>query len=242
MRPRRIPAALAAALLLLLLPVAARARAPRALRLEAGDVFQGMLEALDKRAWTQADVVKTEAVQGSAKAPGVTEGHLVSGGAGRARLVITSPSPGLIVADGKRLWVELTPVEQVMRYDESTLAATGNFFLDLASSIRHYAKASVKRRFRPGDDYDDERVSALEMAPLHPGQAGFERMRVWVDDHRWVVLRVQMEYGGTLSDIRFRNIQVLSGRALRADPGQALDKGLFNYQPPKGFEVFDLGL
>jgi outer membrane lipoprotein-sorting protein len=101
----------------------APARADGALRLEAGDVFQGMLEAEDKRAWMQADVVKTEQALGSAKAPAVTQGRLTSAEGGKARLVISSPTPGLIVADGKRLWVELAPVQQVMRYNETSLAA-----------------------------------------------------------------------------------------------------------------------
>jgi outer membrane lipoprotein-sorting protein len=207
-----------------------------------GDVFQAMLEAQDRQAWVQADVVKTETAVGSSREPTVTRGRLTSRSGGKARLDITDPAPGLIVADGKHLWVELPQVEQVMRYDQSRLADSGNFFLDLASSIRHYARASIKRRFKPGPGFDQSRVSALEMVPTRPDQAGFERLRVWVDDHRWVVLRVQMDYGGTESDATFTNITVLSRRALRADPRQGLPKELFEYAPPKGFEVFDLDL
>jgi outer membrane lipoprotein-sorting protein len=235
------PWALGLALALALIPAPAPAKdAP--LRYTAGDVFQGMLDAQDKLNWMQADIVKTEQVIGSTKAPTVTRGRLVSKHGGRARLVISDPAPGLILADGKRLWVELPQVSQVMCYDEAKLAASGNFFLDLASSIRHYAKASIKRRFQPGDDYDSARVSALEMVPTHPRQAGFESLRVWVDDKRWVVLRVEMEYGGTRSDVTFKNIQILSNRAVRADPGQALAPTLFEYTPPKGYEVFNLDL
>jgi len=240
--PARAARLVLAALLAFALPAGAATAKDPPLRYTAGDVFQGMLAAQDKLNWMQADIVKTEQAMGSKKQPTVTRGHLVSRHGGKARLVIQDPAPGVIVADGKRLWVELTPVSQVMCYDEAKLAASGNFFLDLASSIRHYAKASIKRRFQPGEGFDASRVSALEMAPTHPQQAGFERLRVWVDDRRWVVLRVQMEYGGTRSDVTFSNIQVLSSRAVRADPGQALAKTLFDYKPPAGFEVFNLDL
>jgi outer membrane lipoprotein-sorting protein len=206
-------------------------------RYTAGDVFQAMLEAEDHRAWLQAEVDKSEQPADLKKEPKHTLGHLVAKNGGKARLVIDAPAAGLIVADGKHLWVELPQVEQVMCYDQARLAASGNFFLDLASSIRHYAKASIKRRFE-----DASRVSALEMVPEQPRKAGFERLRIWVDDHRWVVLRVQMEYGGTRTDIRFKDIQVMSLRGLRADPGQALAGELFQYKAPKGYEVFNLDL
>ena len=227
------------------------------LRFLPGDVLQSLLEASDRRAWTTAQVDKIEMnlgptgdAKGKAKgaAPGGAQGEspssrsLMTASGSRARLEIQTPAPGLIVADGKHLWVELPQVDQVYRYDQAQMAASGNFFLDLASSIRHYAKGSVKRRFRPGDGYDETRVSAFELVPLRREPGGFERMRVWVDTRRWVVLRVQLDSGGTRSDIRFSHIQVMSWKGLRADPGQALPKGIFKYTRPKAFEVFKIDL
>lgn len=230
------------ALLALLLLAAPAWPKPAPPRYTAGDLFQAMLEAQDHQAWMQAVIIKSETAAGSKKEPTVTRGRLQTKPFGRARLEIEEPAPGLIVADGKKLYVELTDVKQVMRYDEAKLAASGNFFLDLASSIRHYSKASRKRLIAVGEGFDADHVSALEMSPSKPEQAGFERMRVWVDERRWVVLRVQLDYGGTKSDVRFNAIKTMTSKALKADPGQALAKELFEYKVPKGFEVYDLDL
>jgi outer membrane lipoprotein-sorting protein len=241
---------LALALLAGALPcaVAASQAAPTAgkqglapLRFLPGDVLQGLLEAQDRRAWTRADIVKSEQTLGEKGAPSVTQGTMIASG-GKARLEIKSPSAGLIVADGKFLWVELPQVAQVYRYKQSDLAASGNFFLDLASSIRHYAKDSVKRRFRPGPGYDEKRVSAFELVPNRSSAAGFQRLRVWVDARRWIVLQVQLDYGGSRSDISFTNVSVISARGLRLDPSQKLPKDCFIYHRPKGYELFKIDL
>jgi outer membrane lipoprotein-sorting protein len=240
-------------LLAALAPALLTARTAAPLRFLPGDVLQSLLEASDRRAWTTAQVDKIEtnlgppedakgAAKGEAKGESPSSRSLMTASGSRARLEIQTPAAGLIVADGKHLWVELPQVDQVYRYDQAQMAASGNFFLDLASSIRHYAKGSVKRRFRPGDGYDETRVSAFELVPLRREPGGFERMRVWVDTRRWVVLRVQLDSGGTRSDIRFSHIQVMSWRGLRADPGQALPKGIFKYTRPKAFEVFKIDL
>ena len=136
---------------------------------------------------------------------------------GLARLDIQKPKPGLILSDGKSLWVELPEVNQVMRYNAAKLKESGNFFLDLPSSIRHYAKASQRRLFPArAEGFDPTRVCALELLPLHPSQAGFERLRVWVDEDRWAVLRVQLDYGGTRSDVRFDDIKIGEQAAVAA--------------------------
>lgn len=224
---------------LLLLLAASAGAAP--LRYSPGEVLQALLDAQDARAWTRAEIIKSELDHGAKRKATRTLGQMTASG-GKARLDIQSPAPGLIVADGKHLWVELPQVDQVYRYDQARLAASGNFFLDLASSIRHYAKTSLKRRFPLGPGYDEGRDLALELQPLRPDRAGFKHLRVWVDTRSWVVLRVQLDYGGTLSDIRFKHVHVMSLRVLRADPGQALPKDVFTYRRPKGFEVFKLDL
>lgn len=211
-------------------------------RYTAPEVFDKMLAAQEAQAWLQAAVIKQEGPINGKKAPAISRGDLQTKAGGLARMQIHTPSAGLIVADGKRLWVELTDVDQVMKYDAHKLAASGNFFLDLTSSIRHYSKASQRRLILPGEGFDASKVTALELLPLKPEQAGFERMRVWVDDQRWVVLRVLLDYGGTRSDVRFKDIHTLSKAEVLKDPSQDLDPKLFQYQAPKGFEVFDLDL
>jgi outer membrane lipoprotein-sorting protein len=202
-------------------------------RYTAAEVFDEMLLAQESQASYQATVIKREGPEG--KSPTAeSRGVLRAAKGGKARLDISTPSPGVIVSDGKQLWVELTEVGQVMRYDASKLKESGNFFLDLPSSIRHYSQASRRRLILPGEGFDPDKVSALELLPLKPAQAGFERLQVWVEEGRWVVLRVLLDYGGTRSDVRFEGIQTGSK--------EPMDETLFHYKPPKGFELFDLDL
>ena len=239
-RPRLRPVnrLFGAGLILLLAAPLAAAEKPR---YTASEVFDQMLKAQEGRAWWTAKVVK---VEGPIKGNKTTssEGLFSVKPGGLARLDIQKPSPGLILSDGKLLWVELTEVSQVMRYNAAKLKESGNFFLDLPSSIRHYAKASQRRLFVPGEGFNPAQVCALELLPLHPSQAGFERLRVWVDEDRWAVLRVQLDYGGTRSDVRFDDIKIGERAAVAAGTVKDLDPALFHYQPPKGFEIFDLDL
>ena len=85
MGTRRILLALLPALAL---AVPAAAKVP--LRYTAGDVFQLMLEAQDRRAWMQAQVIKTEVTKGSKKEPTRTHGRLTST---RRPPRVTSPGP-----------------------------------------------------------------------------------------------------------------------------------------------------
>lgn len=202
-------------------------------RYTAPQVLEKMLKAQEARAYFQADLVKREGPRGQ-RPTAISRGLLRAAPGGRARLDIKAPSPGLIVSDGRHLWVELPEVQQVMRYNASKLRESGNFFLDLPSSIRHYSKTSLCRLIVPGVGFDPARVGALELLPLRPDRAGFQRMRVWVDERRWVILRVLLDYNGTRSDVRFNHI--LTGP--RVPDGE----NPFHYKPPKGFEVFDLDL
>jgi outer membrane lipoprotein-sorting protein len=216
---------------LLLLALSSFASAATVPRYTAPQVFDEMLKAQAAQGSYRAEIVKREGPIG-ASPTAVSKGVLRVAPGGKARLDISEPSPGVIASDGKRLWVELTEVGQVMSYDAAKLREGGNFFLDLPSSIRHYAKASQRRLIVPGPGFDPDKVSALELLPLHPQEAGFQRLQVWVDEERWVVLRVLLDYGGTRSDVRFGSIQT-GAKA-------PVDETLFHYKPPKGFEVFDL--
>ena len=207
----------------------------------AYQVFDQILAAQASQAFYRAEVEKAEGPVGK-KPVNISRGLLRAAPGGLARMEIREPSPGLLLSDGKHLWIELAEVQQVMEYDQAKLKASGNFFLDLASSVRHYAKAAYKRLIEPGPGFDPGSVTALELLPKKPDQAGFERMQVWVDTSRWTVLRVLMDYGGTRSDVRFSKIKIYSPAELERDPSLGPAKGLFTYKPPKGFEVFDLDM
>jgi outer membrane lipoprotein-sorting protein len=207
----------------------------------ATEVFDRVLAAQESQAWSSSEIVKEERAPGDKK-PSISKGKLTSKQGGLARLELRSPSKGLIVSDGKNLWVELPEVSQVMRYSAAKLRQGGNFFLDLAPTIRHYSKASYRRLIVPGPGFDADRVSALELQPLKPQQAGFEKLRVWVDQNTWSILQVRMDYGGTQSLVKFSKIQSVSQDAVAKDPKLDVDPKLFEYKAPKGFEIFDLDM
>lgn len=226
---------------LLLLAATLPLRAAQRPKYTASQVFDHMLAAQEAQAFYQADVRKSEGPVGKSPAS-VTTGLLQTAPGAQARMDIREPSPGLVLCDGTSLWVELGAVKQVMKYDATRLIASGNFFLDLASSVRHYSSAAYKRLIVVGPGFDPQSVTALELLPKKPEEAGFTRMRVWVDQERWTVLRVLLDMGGNRSDVSFSHIKIWDAAALKRDPSLGPTKGLFSYKPPKGFEVFDLDL
>ncbi len=234
---------LAAALLAALPPTAPLAARGRRPHYSPGDLIRRLLAAQDSRYWTRAGVVKVERRLDARDRPRgraqVTRGRLLCA-RGKARLRITAPAKGLVVADGRHLWVELPQVGQVYRYDQARLAAGGNFFLDLASSIRHYAALGKPRPARLGPGFNPDWDQALVLTPRRGAVADFRRLKVWVNVRRWVVLRVVLDRAGVRDDIDFPGVRAMSAAGLRADPGQRLRKDAFRYRPPRRYQVFDM--
>jgi outer membrane lipoprotein-sorting protein len=217
------------------LPGSARAKAP--LELTALEVYEKVLKAQQQQAFLSCIITKEE-LKGGASAQQVS-GTLEVAAGGKANLLITQPSRQLMVSDGHWLYMEMSDVKQVMKYDAEQLKRGGNFFLDLGSSIQHYAKASLKRLIVPGDGFDPKDYEALELMPLDPKGAGFQRMRVWVARDGWVVRQVELKLEGVDTRVRFDSLKIITKADL--DKGKApLDGALFKYSPPKGYEVFDL--
>ena len=227
-------------LLLALAAFAASLPAANKPKFPATEVFDKVLAAQESLAWVQADIVKEE--RGNGQKASVSKGQLRTKPGGLARLELSEPSKGLILADGKHLWVELPEVQQVMRYSSAKLRESGNFFLDLAPTIRHYSMASYRRLVMPGPGFDPEKVSALELQPLKPRQAGFEKLRVWVEQEHWSIIQVRLDYGGSQSLVKFSKRKSASKEAVAKDPTLDLDPKLFEYKTPKGFELFDLDM
>jgi outer membrane lipoprotein-sorting protein len=207
----------------------------------AEQVLKELLAAQDSQAAFSAQLRKEERRSGHKKADAWVQGELAMMPGGRAWLRITEPSPGRIVCDGKRLNVELPEAKQVMRYDAKKLRASGNFFLDLAASIRHYSMGSLRRLVPPGKGFDPKAVSALELVPEKPATAGFEQLLVWVDHQDWLVLRAQLTYAGTVTSVEFKGAKAYTAAQLKKD-AQAPRAALFEYKAPAGWEVFDLDL
>jgi outer membrane lipoprotein-sorting protein len=202
------------------------------------EVYEKVLKAQQQQASLSCRIVKEE-LRG-AGAPLAVTGTLEVEAGGKAYLEMTVPSRQLAVSDGRTLWVEMSDVKQVMKYNAEQLRQGGNFFLDLGSSIRYYAKASLKRLVEPGPGFDEAHTAALELMPLDPAAAGFERMRVWVDRDGWLVRQVELKVGGVDTRVRFEDVHVVT-KAEAGEGHKVPSAARFKYQPPKGYEVFDLG-
>jgi outer membrane lipoprotein-sorting protein len=201
--------------------------------LNAEQVLKKLLKAQDAQVSMDCQIVRSQIPVSGGETTRVTGSLKVASG-GKALLVIKKPSPQKVVSDGKVLWMEMSDVKQVMKYDALQLREGGNFFLDLASSVRHYAKASLKRLILPGEGFDEASIKALELMPTNPKEAGFDRMQVWVDTNDWVVRQVTLVLGGMENRVRFERISV------ERDPKKAPSSKIFKYSPPKGYQVFDL--
>ena len=202
-------------------------------QLNAEQVFKKLLKAQDAEVSLECLIIRSQIPQNGGVATRVT-GTLKVAAGGKAFLEIKKPTPQKIVSDGKILWMEMSDVKQVMKYDAAQLREGGNFFLDLASSIRHYAKFSLKRLILPGPGFDADSSTALELMPTNPKEAGFDRMQVWVDTNAWVVRQVTLTLGGVENRVQFEDIHV--GR----DPKKTLPSKTFKYKAPKDYQVFDL--
>ena len=230
--------------MLKLLLLAAALHAKKA-ELSAVEAYENVMKAQKTQVSLVCHVVREElkdaaaGVSGSAGVASSVTGTLKVASGGKAWLEMTVPSRQLAVSDGTALYVEMSDVKQVMKYDAAQLRKSGNFFLDLGSSIRHYAEASLKRLIVPGEGFDESKVLALELMPLNASEAGFERMRVWVDRKDWLVRQVELKLGGVDTRVKFEEVQVLS-KADLAGGKAGLPASLFKYKAPKGYEVFDM--
>lgn len=211
--------------------------APKGQGLSAIEVYDNVLKAQKRQASLECQVIRHE-IKGEGAASAVT-GTLKAAAGGRAWLEMTVPSRQLAVSDGKTLFVEMSDVKQVMKYDARQLKKSGNFFLDLGSSIQHYASASLKRLIEPGRGFDEAKTAALELMPLDAQTAGFDRMRVWVDRKDWMVRQVELKLGGVDTRVTFEDVKIVT-KAEAERGAKTPDARFFKYSPPKGYEVFDL--
>jgi outer membrane lipoprotein-sorting protein len=213
------------------------AKASKAAEMTALEVYEKVLKAQKDQAALECRIVREDLkAQGEAQK---VSGTLKVAAGGKARLDITFPSRQLVVSDGKALYIQMDDVKQVMKYDAQQLKKGGNFFLDLGSSIRFYAKASLKRLIEAGPGFDPAKTAALELMPLDPRAAGFERMRVWVDRGEWLVRRVELKVGGVDTRVSFEKVLAVT-RAEAAKGAKVPPDSEFRYAAPKGYEVFDL--
>jgi outer membrane lipoprotein-sorting protein len=171
-------------------------------------------------------------------APRVVTGTLKAKPGGRSRYEVGGPPPQQLINDGRSVWMVLPEAKQVFKQDAQALAASGQFFLDLASSIRYYAKTSLARRVPAGGGFGPE-VAAIELSPRDSASAGFDRVVVWVDQRRWQPRQAVLYGGGITVRVRFENLKSATLDDVIKDPRRRLPDSIFRYQPPKGWEVFD---
>lgn len=213
------------------------AEPPARFKVSAQQVMAHLLKAQASLAAFSCDVSREEIQDGAA--PRLSQGTLKVKPGGRARFEIAKPSPQLLVSDGSTLWMALPEARQVFRQETRSLRTSGQFFLDLTSSIRYYSKNSQARLRSAGPGFDPRSTAALELTPKDPASSGFDKVVVWVDLKRWLILQGELSGSGSLVRVKFSAIRAYSLAQVKANPARRLPDKLFHYQPPKGWEVFD---
>jgi outer membrane lipoprotein-sorting protein len=198
-----------------------------------------MLKAQDKQAVFSCEVRREEWTEAAPETVKRVYGILKIKAGGKARFDILRPSEQLLVCDGKNIWMVFPEAKQVMRQNAETMKTSGQFFLDLASSIRYYSKASQVRLIPVSKEFDRRVVSALELTPKDPATAGFDKAEVWVDTSRWVVQEALLTSGGSMVRARFTHIKTATPAQVRKTPSRNLPDSIFNFKTPEGYEVFD---
>ncbi len=219
------------------LSASAAVEPPARFRVTAPQVMARLLKAQAGLAAFSCDVTREELQEGSA--PRRSRGTLKVKPGGKARFEITEPSPQLLVSDGNTLWMALPEARQVFRQETRSLRTSGQFFLDLTSSIRYYSRNSRARLRSAGPGFDPRSTVALELLPKDPALSGFDKVVVWVDLDRWLILQGELTGSGTLVRAKFSRIHAYSLAQVKAVPSRRLPDKLFHYQPPQGWEVFD---
>lgn len=132
----------------------------------------------------------------------------------------------LVVADGEAIWAYSKANEQVIvsAYDGVVLQTPWEVLVKYAGSYRPVA---VERT-----DLDGREVYLLTLQPEEDAPPGMrmERMRLWVEDKGWRLLRIeQVESEDNISTY------ILSGHRRN----RRLDDDLFRFTPPEGTEIID---
>ena len=132
----------------------------------------------------------------------------------------------LVVADGQAIWAYSKANEQVIvsAYDGVVLQTPWEVLVKYADGYRPVA---VERT-----DLDGRDVYLLTLQPTEdvPPRMRMERMRLWVEDKGWRLLRIeQVESEDNISTY------ILSGHRRN----RRLDDDLFRFTPPEGTEIID---
>jgi len=213
---------------------------PMRFKFSAEEVVERLLKTQAKVAAFSCTVIREDFQELSDRsAPRRVTGTLKARPGGLARFEIKEPSAQLLISDGKTLWMVLPEAKQVFRQETRTLRTSGQFFLDLTTSIRYYARNSKPRLRASGEGFNPRNTVALELSPKDQASSGFDKVVVWVDLKNWLVLQSELTGSGLLVRARFKDIKAYTKEQLKADASLRLPDKLFHYQAPKGWEVFD---
>jgi len=222
------------------LSATAQIEPPMRFKFSAQEVVERLLKTQAKVASFSCTVLREDIQELSDhSAPRRVTGTLRAKPGGLARFEIKEPSAQLLVSDGKTLWMVLPEARQVFRQETKALRTSGQFFLDLTTSIRYYARNSKPRLRAPGEGFNPRNTVALELSPKDPSTCGFDRVVVWVDLKNWLVLQSELTGSGLLVRAKFKDIKAYTKQQIAADPRRGLPDKLFHYQTPKGWEIFD---
>jgi len=148
----------------------------------------------------------------------VSEGRLYLKRPKQFRWDYRSPTPQLVVADGKDLWLYDPDLEQAtVRSLDDGLSSTPAMLLS--------GEGRLEESFQVGAAYPEEGIDWVELKPLDP-ESDFDAVRVGFDAGELAAMDITDTLGQT-TRIRFSEVR-------RNVP---LDPALFIFEPPPGADV-----
>jgi outer membrane lipoprotein-sorting protein len=224
----RLPRKLALTLAVLLAPILARAD-------EARDVLDRLLSVQEKRALTVCQVQRW-AGQPDGSFKKTLQGRLWLKSGGRARL--EADKGQVVTCDGRMLCLLEPESRQVMRSGTTGMKQSGQFFLDLAESIRYYSQSGkVALKKAPAPEFGPQ-SRALVIRSRDPEKSGFDRADFWLDKD-FFVRQVSLSVDGQAVRIQFDQPAAWTEQELAADPKADLPDSKFACGVPEGYEAVD---
>jgi len=167
----------------------------------------------------QADFTQTLVDTASHRSQ-VTSGRLYVQRPGQFRWEYFGEEAQLIVADGKRIWLVEPDLQQVShRSQKAALRGTPAWILT--------GNGDLDQEFILKELSDTEGLYWLELLPRDP-ESQFEKILLALKDNNLYELKMADKFG-QLTEYKFSQQQT----------NLALDKKLFDYQPPDEFDLID---
>lgn len=147
----------------------------------------------------------------------------------RFLMKFTEPSGDVIVSDGRYFWLYYPSVDnkQVLR---SPASEDGAGAVDLQAQFIGDPLRRFTHTYEGRQNVDGRAMHVLTLTPRSVAEAGYNRLKVWIDETDYLVRRFQIrEQTGALVEFQLSNLDV----------NPPLGDEIFRFTPPRGARVVE---